>query len=92
MKAVRVRTRDDIVRAAARYTDARALLLDTHHDALWGGTGMRFDWNVVPHDVGRPIVLAGGLTPDNVADAIRLVRPFAVDVSGGVESVARTQG
>ena len=86
MKAVRVRTRGDIVQAAARYTDARALLLDAHHDALWGGTGMQFDWNVVPEDVGRPIVLAGGLTSDNVADAIRLVRPFAVDVSGGVES------
>jgi phosphoribosylanthranilate isomerase len=86
VKAVRVRSRDDIVKAAARYTDARALLLDAHHDALWGGTGSRFDWSVVPDDVGRPIVLAGGLTPVNVADAIRLVRPFAVDVSGGVES------
>ena len=86
VKAVRVRTRNDIVDAAERYPDARALLLDAHHDALWGGTGSRFDWNVVPDDVGRPIVLAGGLTPDNVARAIRLVRPFAVDVSGGVES------
>ena len=86
LKAVRVRSRDDIVAAAARYTDARALLLDAHHDALWGGTGSRFDWSVVPAVVGRPIVLAGGLTPANVADAIRLVRPFAVDVSGGVES------
>ena len=86
VKAVRVRSRDDIVKAAARYTDARALLLDAHHDALWGGTGSRFDWSVVPAVVGRPIVLAGGLTPANVAEAIRLVRPFAVDVSGGVES------
>ena len=86
VKAVRVRGRDDIVEAGTRYTDARALLLDAHHDALWGGTGSRFDWNVVPDDVGRPIVLAGGLTPENVAGAIRAVRPFAVDVSGGVES------
>ena len=86
VKAVRVRDRDDIVEAAARYTGARALLLDAHHDALWGGTGSSFDWNVVPDDVGRPIVLAGGLTPENVAGAIRAVRPFAVDVSGGVES------
>ena len=86
VKAVRVRNRDDIVEAGTRYTDARALLLDAHHDALWGGTGSRFDWNVVPDDVGRPIVLAGGLTPENVAGAIRAVRPFAVDVSGGVES------
>ena len=86
VKAVRVRSRDDVVNAAARYPDARALLLDAHHDALWGGTGARFDWNVVPDDVGRPVVLAGGLTPGNVAGAIRRVRPFAVDVSGGVES------
>ena len=86
VKAVRVRTRDDVVTAAARYPDARALLLDTHHDALWGGTGASFDWRVVPDDVEHPVVLAGGLTPDNVGDAIRLVRPFAVDVSGGVES------
>ena len=86
VKAVRVRTGDDIVEAAARYADARALLLDAHHDVLWGGTGARFDWNVVPDDIGRPIVLAGGLTPANVAGAIRRVRPFAVDVSGGVES------
>ena len=86
VKAVRVRTRGDIVEAAARYPDARALLLDAHHDALWGGTGRRFDWSIVPDEVEHPIVLAGGLTPENVAGAIRLVRPFAVDVSGGVES------
>ena len=86
VKAVRVRGGEDIAEAAARYPDARALLLDTHHDALWGGTGARFDWDVVPDDVGLPVVLAGGLTPDNVAEAIRRVRPFAVDVSGGVES------
>ena len=86
VKAVRVRARSDIVEAAARYTDARALLLDAHHEALWGGTGERFDWNMVPDDVDHPLVLAGGLTPENVAGAIRRVRPFAVDVSGGVES------
>ena len=86
VKAVRVRTRADIMAAAARYPDARALLLDAHHDTLWGGTGERFDWKAVPRDVGRPLVLAGGLTPKNVAGAVRRVRPFAVDVSGGVES------
>ena len=86
VKAVRVRTRDDIVEAAARYADARALLLDARHDTLWGGTGESFDWDVVPRDAGLPVVLAGGLTPENVAGAIRRVRPFAVDVSGGVES------
>ena len=86
VKAVRVRSRDDVVAAAARHPEARALLLDAHHDALWGGTGTRFDWGLVPSGVAHPIVLAGGLTPENVAGAIRLVRPFAVDVSGGVES------
>ena len=86
VKAVRVRTRDDVVAAAIRHPEARALLLDAHHDALWGGTGTRFDWGLVPSGVAHPIVLAGGLTPENVAGAIRLVRPFAVDVSGGVES------
>ena len=85
VKAVRVRSRADVLDAAARYPDARALLLDAHHDALWGGTGKRFDWSEVPGDVDRPLVLAGGLTPENVAGAIRRVRPFAVDVSGGVE-------
>ncbi len=86
VKAVRVRTGEDIAAAAVRYPAARALLLDAHHDALWGGTGTRFDWDVVPRDIGCPVVLAGGLTPENVAGAIRRVRPFAVDVSGGVES------
>lgn len=86
VKAVRVRSRADVVDAAAHYPDAGALLLDAHHDTLWGGTGKRFDWSEVPRDVGCPLVLAGGLTPENVAGAIRLVRPFAVDVSGGVES------
>ena len=86
VKAVRVRSRADVVDAAARYPDARALLLDAPHDTLWGGTGKRFDWSEVPGDVDRPLVLAGGLTPENVAGAIRRVRPFAVDVSGGVES------
>ena len=86
LKAVRVRSRADILEASRRYPDARALLLDARHDALWGGTGERFDWSLVPDDVEQPIVLAGGLTPDNVAGAVRRVRPFAVDVSGGVES------
>ena len=85
VKAVRVLGRADILEASERYADARALLLDTHHDALWGGTGRSFDWSVVPRDIGHPVVLAGGLTPENVGDAIRRVRPFAVDVSGGVE-------
>lgn len=85
MKAVRVREAADVSEAAARYASARALLLDTHDEALWGGSGRTFDWRLVPADIALPVVLAGGLTPANVADAIARVRPYAVDVSGGVE-------
>jgi phosphoribosylanthranilate isomerase len=70
---------------ARRYADAAGLLLDAYSPGLAGGSGQVFDWGQVPRDVGLPIVLAGGLTPQNVAAAIRQVRPYAVDVSSGVE-------
>ncbi|MFZ5756200.1 MAG: phosphoribosylanthranilate isomerase [Pseudomonadota bacterium] len=87
IKAVRVGPETD-VRAAARghaAAGARGLLLDTLVAGTPGGTGQRFDWALVPRDLALPVILAGGLTPENVADAIRTVRPYAVDVSGGVE-------
>ena len=64
------------------------ILLDTWHPQLKGGTGQTFDWNSWPQTIGQtvPLILAGGLNPDNVADAIAQTRPYAVDVSGGVES------
>lgn len=71
------------------YTGARGLLLDTYQKGVPGGTGERFDWDQVPEpgpEDNQYIVLAGGLTPENVGDAIRTVQPYAVDVSGGVES------
>jgi len=74
----------DPAQAAAAYTDAAALLLDSHEQGLPGGTGQAFDWGRVPR-LGRPLVLAGGLTPDNVRAAVERVRPWAVDVSSGVE-------
>jgi phosphoribosylanthranilate isomerase len=69
-----------------QYDDAAALLLDAHVPGSPGGTGTTFDWKMVPVSRRMPVILAGGLTPQNVAEAIRRVRPWAVDVSGGVES------
>jgi phosphoribosylanthranilate isomerase len=71
--------------AARRYGDAAGILLDSYSPKVAGGSGETFDWSRVPRDLGRPLILAGGLTPDNVARAIAVVRPYAVDVSSGVE-------
>jgi len=70
---------------AVAYHDASALLLDAFVEGIQGGTGRSFDWSRVPEDLAKPIILAGGLTPDNVAQALALVNPYAVDVSGSVE-------
>ena len=70
---------------ARRYSDAEGLLLDTAAADVAGGSGQVFDWNRVTANLGKPVILAGGLTPENVAEAVRTVRPFAVDVSSGVE-------
>ena len=68
-----------------RYPKARGFLIDAVADGQFGGTGHTFDWNVIPSLCSRPIILAGGLNPANVADAVIRVRPAAVDVSTGVE-------
>jgi phosphoribosylanthranilate isomerase len=73
-----------LAQAAQEFSDAAALLLDSHGPGEEGGTGRRFDWAQVPR-LNRPVILAGGLTPDNVREAVRQVRPWAVDVSSGVE-------
>jgi phosphoribosylanthranilate isomerase len=85
MKAVRVGNGVDLHALSRRYARAKALVLDTHDDKLWGGSGRTFDWDAVPPSLELPLVLAGGLTATNVADAIRRLHPYAVDVSGGVE-------
>lgn len=85
IKAVRMDSGTDVRAEAGRFADAAGLLLDSFHPQLAGGTGETFDWARVPRDLGRPLILAGGLTPDNVAAAIAAVRPYAVDVSSGVE-------
>ena len=85
IKALRMRDGLDVAFEAERYHGARAVLLDTWVPGTPGGTGQAFDWRRVPTAMPLPVVLAGGLNPDNVAEAIRLTRPWAVDVSGGVE-------
>jgi phosphoribosylanthranilate isomerase len=85
VKAIRMEEGVDLAAQARAYADAGALLLDTHVPSLAGGSGKTFDWTRVPRDLAKSIILAGGLTPDNVAEAVRTVRPYAVDVSSGVE-------
>jgi len=85
IKAIAMRDHIDLTALAVDYADADGLLVDTYHPDVKGGTGHTFNWAKVPAKVSLPIILAGGLTPDNVAEAIRCVRPYAVDVSSGVE-------
>ncbi|WP_314494593.1 phosphoribosylanthranilate isomerase [Pseudomonas sp. MLB6B] len=85
MKALRVRPGDDLEAACQQYAGASALLLDAYVAGVPGGTGQSFDWSLIPARLSKPVVLAGGLSPDNVAEAIARVKPWAVDVSGGVE-------
>lgn len=86
IKAVRMCDGVDVPGAAQRYAGASALLLDAYVKGRHGGTGATFNWSSIPAKVGKPIILAGGLTAVNVANAIRQSLPYAVDVSGGVES------
>jgi phosphoribosylanthranilate isomerase len=76
----------DLLECARRFSRAKALLLDADVPGEAGGTGQGFDWNAIPHGLPLPIILSGGLTPANVGRAVREVRPWAVDVSSGVES------
>jgi phosphoribosylanthranilate isomerase len=86
LKALRVRPGDDIGTRIEPYASAAGILLDTYVPGVPGGTGEAFDWSLVPAGLAKPIVLAGGLGPENVAAAIARVRPYGVDVSGGVEA------
>jgi phosphoribosylanthranilate isomerase len=86
IKTLRMADGADVEAFARRYRDARALLLDAFVPGIPGGTGRVFDWGRVPREPGLPVILAGGLTPENVGEAVRTVRPWAVDVSGGVEA------
>jgi phosphoribosylanthranilate isomerase len=86
IKAVRMRPGVDLLQYARDFHGAKALLLDAYREGLHGGTGATFDWDLIPSALPLPIVLSGGLDPRNVAEAVRRVRPSAVDVSSGVEA------
>lgn len=87
IKAVRVKPDTNLLQYSHDYATAQALLLDTYVEGKHGGTGLAFDWNLIPKNLPISIVLAGGLKPANVLEAITLTQPYAIDVSGGVESV-----
>lgn len=86
IKAIRVQSDTNLVQYAKEYSAAKGLLLDAYTQGVAGGTGHVFDWNLIPKNLAKPIILAGGLKTDNVAQAIKQVLPYAVDVSGGVEA------
>lgn len=85
IKALRVKPGVDLLQFTASFSVARGILLDAFQAGVPGGTGHRFDWSLIPPELPLPLVLSGGLDPVNVADAVRQVRPYAVDVSSGVE-------
>jgi|TARA_B110000879_G_scaffold26154_1_gene35301 phosphoribosylanthranilate isomerase len=86
LKVIRVKTDTNLIQYAQAYGTAKALLLDTYSEHAVGGTGQVFDWSLIPNSLPVPIILAGGLTPENVNEAVKQVKPYAVDVSGGVET------
>lgn len=86
IKAIPMRDDVDLAQQALLYEDALGLLVDTYKPGIPGGSGESFDWHRLPQSLSKPLILAGGLTPNNVAEAIQQVAPYAVDVSGGVEA------
>jgi phosphoribosylanthranilate isomerase len=86
LKAIRVKHDTNLIQYAKTYQSAKALLLDTYSEHAVGGTGQVFDWSLIPKNLSMPVILAGGLTPENVSEAVKQVHPYAVDVSGGVEA------
>ncbi len=85
IKALRMKPELDLQVEADRYNAAQAILLDAYRPGVPGGTGEVFDWDRIPQQHPAPLILAGGLTVDNIANAVSTVAPYAVDVSGGVE-------
>jgi phosphoribosylanthranilate isomerase len=86
IKALRVRNAEQLQADLQQFTQARAILLDSYRPGVPGGTGETFNWELIPQDSPRPIILAGGLTPENVGTAVHQVQPYGIDVSGGVEA------
>jgi len=85
LKAIRVKSGVNLLQCASQYAGAQGLLLDAFVEGTHGGTGKSFDWTLIPQDLPLPIILSGGLHAENVAAAIKQTRPYAVDVSSGVE-------
>lgn len=85
MKAIRMKPGVDPLAAIDQYPSASAILLDAYQAGVAGGTGTQFDWRRVPQSSAKPIILAGGLDANNIADAIAQTQVYGVDVSGGVE-------
>jgi len=86
LRALRVRPGVDLLESLSPFGDAAGWLLDAYRQELYGGTGEAFDWDLIPRALARPLILSGGLDAENVGEAIRRVRPWAVDVSSGVEA------
>ena len=86
LKAIRVKAGVDLLQCAADFHRAQGLLLDAHVEGIPGGTGASFDWRLIPEHFPLPLILSGGLDVENVAAGIKQVRPYAVDVSSGVEA------
>jgi phosphoribosylanthranilate isomerase len=86
LKAVPMSSTSSVKDFCDQYTTATGFVLDSHAQGQMGGSGEQFSWNEVPTNLNKPIILAGGLNPENVAKAIRVVRPYAVDVSSGIET------
>ena len=86
IKSVRVSLDPNVTQIADDFSQASALLLDSYNSHAYGGTGEVFDWSLACVEIKLPVILAGGLNSDNVAEAIKQVRPYAVDASSGVES------
>jgi phosphoribosylanthranilate isomerase len=86
IKAIGMGEEGTVKRTVAQHPNAAAILLDSNKPGEQGGSGVAFDWSLIPTNLPKPVILAGGLTCDNVALAIRTARPYAVDVASGIES------
>lgn len=86
IKAIQPQTSGQIQQVMKEYLKASAILLDTPSETSRGGTGIAFDWQIIPQSLPKPFILAGGLNEFNVLDAIKVSKPYAIDVCSGIEA------